>query len=182
MQILRRTKYYIPPSTISSGLYCSRVNRKVCLFLYGLRFILLILFFMLQRQIIQLRTSQREELVDITAEVEKATQELGIKNGILSIYAQGATAAIMIQENWDSSVPRDVVHLLQQLIPRGVWLHDRQDGNGDSHLKAGLVGPSETIPIIEGKLGLSTWQGIFFCEFDGPRQSRQVICSALGTC
>jgi len=135
---------------------------------------------MLQRQIIQLCTSQREELVDITAQIKKITPELGIKNGILSIYAQGATAAIMIQENWDRSVPLDMVNLLQQLIPRGVWLHDQQDGNGDSHLKAGLVGPSETIPIIEGQLGLSTWQGIFFCEFDGPRQSRQIICTALG--
>ena len=181
IQILVRTKYHILPSTILSHPYCSKVNRKDCLPLSGLRFILPTLFFMLQRQVIQLRTSQREELVDITAQVKKATQELGVKNGILSIYAQGATAAIMIQENWDSSVPRDVVHLLQQLIPRGIWLHDQQDGNGDSHLKAGLVGPSETIPIIEGKLGLSRWQGIFFCEFDGPRQSRQVICTALGT-
>ena len=70
----------------------------------------------------------------------------------------------MIQENWDASVPTDVVDLLRTLIPPGVWLHDRQDANGDAHLKAGLVGPSETIPVIdEGTLGLSTWQGIFFC-------------------
>ena len=86
----------------------------------------------------------------------------------------------MIQENWDHSVPRDVVHFLQKIIPRGVWLHDQQDGNGDAHLKAGLIGPSETIPIIEGQLGLSTWQGIFFCEFDGPRSERTVVCTALG--
>jgi secondary thiamine-phosphate synthase enzyme len=103
-----------------------------------------------------------------------------VQNGLLSLYAQGATAAIMIQENWDNSVPRDVIHLLQKLIPRGVWLHDQQDGNGDAHLKAGLVGPSGTIPIIEGKLGLSTWQGIFFCEFDGPRRQRQVVCTWIG--
>lgn len=135
---------------------------------------------MVQRQIITLRTSSREELVDITSAVATAAQEMTIKNGILSVYAQGATAAIMIQENWDQSVPRDVVQLLQQLIPRGVWLHDQQDGNGDAHLKAGLVGPSETIPLIEGKLGLSTWQGIFFCEFDGPRSQRTVICTAVG--
>jgi secondary thiamine-phosphate synthase enzyme len=135
---------------------------------------------MVQRQIITLRTSSREELVDITSAVAAAAQEMTIKNGILSVYAQGATAAIMIQENWDQSVPRDVVQLLQQLIPRGVWLHDQQDGNGDAHLKAGLVGPSETIPLIDGKLGLSTWQGIFFCEFDGPRSQRTVICTAVG--
>ena len=73
----------------------------------------------------------------------------------------------------------DVINFLSQIIPRGVWLHDRQDGNGDAHLKAGLVGPSESVPIIEGKLGLSTWQNIFLCEFDGPRSERQVVCTIL---
>lgn len=135
---------------------------------------------MVQRQIITLHTALREELVDITSAIEAIIQKMTIKNGVLSVYAQGATAAIMIQENWDQSVPRDVVHFLQKIIPRGVWLHDQQDGNGDAHLKAGLIGPSETIPLIEGKLGLSTWQGIFFCEFDGPRLERTIVCTALG--
>ncbi len=135
---------------------------------------------MVQRQIITLHTALREELVDITSAIEAITQKMTIKNGVLSVYAQGATAAIMIQENWDQSVPRDVVHFLQKIIPRGVWLHDQQDGNGDAHLKAGLIGPSETIPLIEGKLGLSKWQGIFFCEFDGPRSERTIVCTALG--
>ena len=85
----------------------------------------------------------------------------------------------MIQENWDDSVPLDVVNLLRKLIPPGVWLHDAQDGNGASHLKAGLVGPSETIPIIDGQLGLSQWQNIFFCEFDGPRAERRVVCTLM---
>jgi len=134
----------------------------------------------MRRQIITLRSSQREELLDITSQIKQITQLSGIQNGLLSIYAQGATAAIMIQENWDNSVPRDVVHLLQKLIPRGVWQHDQQDGNGDAHLKAGLVGPSETIPLIDGQLGLSTWQGIFFCEFDGPRRERKVVCTIIG--
>lgn len=135
---------------------------------------------MVQRQIITLHTALREELVDITSAIEAVVKEMAIKNGVLSVYAQGATAAIMIQENWDQSVPRDVVHFLQTIIPRGVWLHDQQDGNGDAHLKAGLIGPSETIPLIEGRLGLSTWQGIFFCEFDGPRSERTIVCTALG--
>jgi secondary thiamine-phosphate synthase enzyme len=60
-----------------------------------------------------------------------------------------------------------------------VWLHDRQDGNGDSHLKAGLVGPSETVPVIDGELGLSTWQNIFLCEFDGPRPERRVVVTVI---
>lgn len=132
------------------------------------------------RQNITLRTQRREQLIDITAQVTEIVQAGGVRDGIVHIYAQGATAAIMIQENWDASVPNDVVDLLRKLIPAGVWLHDEQDGNGDAHLKAGLVGPSETVPIIAGKLGLSTWQGIFFCEFDGPRQQRTVVCTVLG--
>ena len=131
------------------------------------------------RETISISTGSREELVDITGQVQAAVQRSGVRNGLVSVYAQGATAALMIQENWDDSVQIDVVHLLQQLIPRGLWLHDRQDGNGDAHLKSGLVGPSETIPLIEGKLGLSRWQNIFFCEFDGPRSERTVICTVI---
>ena len=131
------------------------------------------------RQSITIRTQEREVLVDITAEVTAIVQDSGVRNGLVNVYAQGATAAIMIQENWDDSVQTDVVHLLQKLIPKGVWLHDQQDGNGDSHLKSGLVGPSETIPLIEGKLGLSRWQNIFFCEFDGPRRERTIVCTVL---
>ena len=131
------------------------------------------------REIIQLKTNQREQLIDITAAVKDVVKRAACHNGLLALYAQGATAAIMIQENWDPSVPSDVIHCLQKLIPRGVWLHDRQDGNGDAHLKAGLIGPSETIPIIDGRLGLSRWQNIFLCEFDGPRPQRQVICTLI---
>jgi secondary thiamine-phosphate synthase enzyme len=76
-------------------------------------------------------------------------------------------------------VPEDVVAFLRKLAPPGVWQHDLQDGNGDAHIKAGLVGPSETIPVIDGELGLSRWQGIFFCEFDGPRARRPVVCTVI---
>jgi secondary thiamine-phosphate synthase enzyme len=131
------------------------------------------------REIIELATPVRETLVDITAKVAKVVSHSGIRDGIIHVYAQGATAAIMIQENWDESVQADVVNLLRQQIPKGVWLHDAQDGNGDAHLKAGLVGPSETIPLIDGKPGLSTWQNIFFCEFDGPRTDRRVVVTVL---
>jgi secondary thiamine-phosphate synthase enzyme len=131
------------------------------------------------RQTINISTNEREQLVDVTIEVKAVVRESGIQDGLVNVYAQGATAAIMIQENWDESVQTDVVHLLQQLIPRGVWLHDRQDGNGDAHLKSGLVGPSETIPVIDGELGLSTWQNIFFCEFDGPRAQRSIVCTVI---
>jgi secondary thiamine-phosphate synthase enzyme len=131
------------------------------------------------REIIHLQTAARETLVDITGQVRTVVSASGVRNGLVSVYAQGATAAIMIQENWDESVQTDVVNFLRKLIPNGVWLHDAQDGNGDAHLKSGLVGPSETIPVIDGELGLSRWQNIFFCEFDGPRKDRQVVCTVL---
>lgn len=131
------------------------------------------------RETLRFPTSRREELVDITDGVREFVARSGVRDGVVALYAQGATGAIMIQENWDESVARDVVKLLAGIVPRGVWEHDRQDGNGDSHLKAGLVGPSETIPLIEGKLGLSTWQNIFFCEFDGPRDERKVVVSVV---
>ena len=131
------------------------------------------------RETIHLGTNRREELVDITQQVFDVVQRGSIRQGLVTVYAQGATAAIMIQENWDESVQTDVVHLLQQIIPKGVWLHDRQDGNGDSHLKSGLVGPSETVPVIDGRPALSRWQNIFFCEFDGPRSERTIVCTVM---
>ena len=131
------------------------------------------------REIIVFPSSAREQLIDITEQVRAVLRGSGVRNGLLALYAQGATAAIMIQENWDESVQTDVIDCLQRLVPRGVWRHDQQDGNGDAHIKAGLVGPSETIPVIDGDLGLSRWQNIFFCEFDGPRSSRSVVCSVL---
>ena len=131
------------------------------------------------RDTIIISTQRREQLIDITCQVEAVVAKSGVQDGLVSVYAQGATCAIMIQENWDESVQTDVVNLLQKLIPRGVWLHDAQDGNGDAHLKAGLVGPSETLPLIDGKLGLSQWQNIFLCEFDGPRRERKIVCTVI---
>lgn len=122
---------------------------------------------------------QREELIDITEEVRGAVAASGVRDGLCSVYAQGATSAIMVQENWDASIPTDVVRCLRKLIPKGVWLHDRQDGNGDAHLKAGIVGPSETIPIIDGTLGLSRWQNLFFCDFDGPHTGRTAVVTCI---
>ncbi len=133
------------------------------------------------QDIIQISTHQQNGLYDITEQVKASARKSGILNGIVSVYVQGATAAIMIQENWDESVQNDVITLLRKLIPPGVWEHDAQDNNGDAHLKAGIVGPSETIPILNGELGLSTWQNIFLCEFDGPRSSRRIVVTVVSS-
>ena len=133
------------------------------------------------QEIISIETGKKSGLYDITEAVEALVAKSRIRTGMVNVYVQGATAAIMIQENWDNSVQNDVISLLAKLIPQGVWEHDAQDGNGDAHLKAGLVGPSETIPVIGGKLGLSTWQNIFLCEFDGPRKNRNVVVTIMDT-
>ena len=133
------------------------------------------------QEVIQISTDKPDGLYDITDKVEKIVSKSQIKTGFANVYVQGATAAIMIQENWDQSVQLDVINLLKKLIPPGIWLHDHQDDNGDAHLKAGIVGPSETIPIIDGKLGLSTWQNIFVCEFDGPRNRRNIIVTLFNS-
>lgn len=131
------------------------------------------------QEVIQIETDKHNGLFDITIYIDDIIKKSNIQNGTVNVYVQGATAAIMIQENWDDSVQNDVINLLSKLIPSGVWQHDAQDNNGDSHLKAGLIGPSETIPIINGKMGLSTWQNIFLCEFDGPRQKRNIIVTII---
>jgi len=130
---------------------------------------------------ITIKTKRHNELVDITEQVRDVVQKSRVKTGLVSVYVQGATAGIMIQENWDESVQNDVISLLNKLIPSGVWEHDAQDNNGDAHLKAGIVGPGETIPIVEGNMGLSTWQNIFLCEFDGPREKRAIVVTVVNS-
>ncbi len=132
------------------------------------------------QKVISLKTDKHNGLYDITDRIRNIVKECNYKTGIINVYARGSTAAIMIQENWDESVQNDVINLLKKLIPKGVWQHDLQDNNGDAHLKSGLVGASESIPIVDGNLGLSTWQNIFFCEFDGPRNNREVVVTIVG--
>jgi len=129
---------------------------------------------------ITLSTTRERELVDLTLQTQRLVRRSGVLEGLCALYAHGATAALMIQENDDPNIGEDVVNCLDKLVPKGVWLHDRIDGNGASHIQAGIVGPGETIPIREGKLDLSVWQNVFFCEFDGPRRRRTVAVTILG--
>lgn len=133
------------------------------------------------QQTLTFKTDKHDQMVNITNQVSDAVSKSAIQTGMVNVYVQGATAGIMIQENWDDSVQTDVLNWLKKMIPHGVWQHDVQDGNGDSHLKAGFVGPSETIPVIKGKMGLSRWQNIFLCEFDGPRSERRVVVTIFNT-
>lgn len=135
---------------------------------------------LLYTSVIEVSTSLPRELVDITQQAREEVRRSGIREGICALYAHGATAALMVQENADPNIPTDVLSCLDGLIPAGRWLHDRIDSNGAAHIQAGVVGPSETVPVREGDLALSTWQNVFLCDFDGPRRSRQILVTISG--
>lgn len=119
-----------------------------------------------------IKTSKRSEFVDITQEVNRAVAESGVKEGIAVIFTPHTTAAITINEDADPSVVRDILHQLEKITPPDAG-YTHTEGNSDSHIKSSLLGCSETVIVEDGHLRLGTWQGIYFCEFDGPR-NRQV--------
>ena len=123
-------------------------------------------------QTFQVRTSKKTEFIDITHSVQEVLRKTGVKEGICFIFIPHTTAAVTINENADPSVPQDIVMELNKIVPFEDHYHHRE-GNSSAHIKASLVGSSEAIFIESGRLVLGTWQGIFFCEFDGPR-SREV--------
>lgn len=122
----------------------------------------------------QVRTSAPNEMVDVTALIEQAVAESNITEGSVLCFVPHTTAAITINENADPSVKRDILYKLEKEIPRSDGYH-HAEGNSDAHVKAVLVGSSEQIIINNGQLVLGTWQGIFFCEFDGPRNRKLLV-------
>lgn len=121
------------------------------------------------------RTRQRNELIDLTADVRGLVAAAGVDEGLCSVYVPHATAAIVIHENDDPNLCPDLLDALDKLVPEGVWRHDRVDGNGAAHIKSAILGPSETIPVREGHLLLGMWQAIMLVELDGPRQRRVIM-------
>ena len=128
---------------------------------------------------VSFNTNKREELIDITGDINKIIRESGTLNGICNIYIPHATSGIIINENADPNIEIDFLDVLTKYAPKGVFRHDRIDGNGDAHMKSALVGSSETIPFRESRLMLGTWQSIMLCEFDGPRSRRRVYVNIL---
>ncbi len=120
------------------------------------------------------RTSQREEMVDVTSEIQGVVTDSGVRSGIVFCYVKHTTAGITINENADPDVTRDILYKLQKEIPQEDGYH-HAEGNSDAHLKASLMGASEQILIDDGRLVLGQWQGIYFCEFDGPRSRKLII-------
>ena len=125
--------------------------------------------------ILKIRSHQREELVEFTDEVQQKLTESGPKEGVVILYVQHTTAGLTVNENADPGVPRDMLHALRTLIPQHGMGFRHGEENSDAHIKASLVGPSVTIPFVDGKLLLGQWQGIFLCEFDGGRERKVIM-------
>ena len=127
-----------------------------------------------------LSTSKKQELIDITSRINNIIKNSKIKSGICNVFAAHATAAIIINENYDPNICLDLLDALNKLIPAGIWRHDRVDGNADAHIKSAILGSSETIPIKNGSLELGRWQSVAFVELDGPRSNRKIIVTIIG--
>src|SRR4029077_4308046 len=123
---------------------------------------------------LRVRTERRTQLVDVTTGVERAVRASGVVSGICYVYVPHTTAGVAINEHADPDVASDLEGVFDRSVPHsGPYRHS--EGNTDSHAKAVLVGPSQVIFVEEGKLVLGTWQGIFFCEFDGPRERKVFV-------
>jgi secondary thiamine-phosphate synthase enzyme len=127
---------------------------------------------------VRLKTDRRTQLVDMTREVERAVAASGVASGVCYVYVPHTTAAVMINEHADPDVATDLEGVFDRLVPnRGPYRHS--EGNSDSHAKAVMVGTSQVVFVERGKLALGQWQGVFFCEFDGPRE-RKMFVKVLG--
>lgn len=122
----------------------------------------------------QVRTASRTQLIDITSKVQDAVAASGVREGLCHIFIPHTTAAVTINENADPSVSSDILMELDKIVPfEDDYRHT--EGNSAAHIKASLLGPAETVPVEDGRLQLGTWQGIFLCEFDGPRTRKVLI-------
>lgn len=122
-------------------------------------------------KIINVNSKKRSEFIDITSQIQKEISEFNVSKGLCVVFCPHTTAGLTINENADPSVQRDIINHLEKIIPQNPeFLHS--EGNSDAHIKASLIGSSLNIIIEDGSLVLGTWQGIYFCEFDGPRNRK----------
>jgi secondary thiamine-phosphate synthase enzyme len=117
------------------------------------------------------RTTARIQMLDITDAVSGAVAGSGVSSGVCHLFVPHTTAGVMINENDDPAVARDIASTLERLVPAGAG-YRHLEGNADAHIKSAMVGVSQTVFVENGRLALGRWQGVFFCEFDGPRERR----------
>lgn len=128
---------------------------------------------------LEVRTGSKTEFIDLTARVQQVVADSGVTEGLCHIFVPHTTAAVTINENADPSVQADILMVLNKIISdREPYRH--LEGNSPAHIKASLVGPQLTVLVSQGRLVLGTWQGIFFCEFDGPRRRRLLVKVTAG--
>ncbi|MGH2270371.1 secondary thiamine-phosphate synthase enzyme YjbQ [Anaerohalosphaeraceae bacterium U12dextr] len=131
------------------------------------------------QQILSISTSSRNQLLNITRQVEQVVSKSGIQDGIVTVFCPHTTAGITINENADPDVCHDILLTLNKLLPQNLPGYQHCEGNSDAHVKSSLVGCSRQVILSKGRLVLGTWQGLFFCEFDGPR-TRSVHVHIMG--
>jgi secondary thiamine-phosphate synthase enzyme len=125
--------------------------------------------------IAKVSTSQRSEIVDITDVVRRMVRQKNVRDGMAILYVPHTTAAVTINENYDPDVKHDLLKKLETLVPKEERYYQHDEGNSDSHVKVAMVGNSATVIIERGELVLGRWQGIYFCEFDGPREREVMV-------
>ena len=123
----------------------------------------------------RVRTSQRSQIVDLTSTVQRLVGDNAVKSGMAIVYVPHTTAGVTINENADPDVKHDMLRKLDELVPKDEDYYQHGEGNSDSHVKTAMVGNSATVLIEDNKLVLGTWQGIYFCEFDGPRERKVLV-------
>lgn len=124
---------------------------------------------------IEVRTPEREAMVDIGPRVAEAVREAGVREGVVHLWSLHTTCALTVNENADPDVRRDMVRKMQALVPHQEAFYRHAEGNSDSHVKTSLFGPGLTLLVHEGELVLGTWQGVFLAEWDGPRVRRVAV-------
>lgn len=129
---------------------------------------------------IKISTKAKYDIVDIQKQVEDIVKESKVKDGLCNVFVAHATAAVIINENDDPNVCDDILDALAQIIREGKWRHDNIDNNAAAHIKSAIIGPSQTIPVKDGKLAMGRWQSIMIADFDGPRDDRTVYVTVIG--
>jgi secondary thiamine-phosphate synthase enzyme len=130
-------------------------------------------------KIVQLRSTRRSEMLEITDEVQGVVESSGVRNGLAVVQSLHTTGGVTVNENADPDVERDMIAKLDRLIPMQETYYRHAEGNSDSHIKTSMTGPSVTVIVADGRLVLGTWQGLYFCEWDGPRD-RKVAVQVVG--
>ncbi len=132
-------------------------------------------------EVLTIQTSSRTDLVQITEHVQRVVAQAGMDSGLAHVYVPHTTAGVTVNENADPSVVHDMIEDLERIVPWQQPYYHHREGNSAAHVKATLVGSSVSVPVLGGRLALGTWQGIYLCEFDGPRTRRVVVTLVTGT-